>query len=229
MKTYVSNRDITVNVPFETDGEPFVPDAGSLVYSLTAPDGTALVSSQAISTTDTSVNITVPSIHNVMSAALSELRFIEVSGRNANRPFEITLAYRLTPRILMTVSPDAVRGFLGVDAGELPDRDIDLIDAFLELAEQVSNPLTLISQDTEAGRNFNKAVVYKTVLNILPSLPQRLSKSETDGTSKVDRFNIDFADLEREARNRLASALGAETVTRTLVQFTTRPDPLTGA
>lgn len=211
MLTYTQGEIATVAVPFTRDGEPFVPDAGTVSWTLRGTDGTVMTGyvDQPLTTTDTTVLIEVPSLANSVSLTKRfEKRFLVVKGLVDGDPFQIQTAYQLTAWLNHTVTPDAVRSFVGTDTGELADIDIDIVGAYFEIADMVGEArLTeALSSGLAAEAIANKAIKGQAVLNALPGLRQRMAKRNEDGTLKVERFAIDFDALAADAGRLVAAA-----------------------
>lgn len=237
MQSFLAGQDVTVAVVLTHRGEPFVPDNNTVQWELRGHDGSVLSPKSSLGgVQDTTANITVGAVHNTLAADRTlEKRTLIVSGTRDNQAFTVQQPYRLTDFLNMSATPAQVRTFIGLDEGELPDEDIDLIAAYFDVADlsSLDRLQQALGSDGSAERAANRAIVAQAVLNLLPSLPARLSKKETDGASAVERFQIDFNDLERKAiraRNKgLVPLQTQETPTRTLVAFTQRPDPISGA
>lgn len=81
-------------------------------------------------------------------------------------------------------------------------------------------------------RQANDAILARTVLNLLPSLPLRLAQSESNGVFQVARPKIDLVELERRARGIYADAVDVlsarVTEDPTIFLVVTTVDPITG-
>lgn len=201
MRTFHAGDAIMITVPLTRDGEPFVGDAG-MTWSLRDQDGLLMpaYTDQPIISTDSSVKITIPALANTISApSVFEQRSLIIKGEVGGVPFQIIRVYRITPWLNIGVIEDDIRGFIGIDAGELPDQDIDIVAAYLKLASIYAGlPAALVS-GTQDQQRANAAIKGQTVLDLLPSLPARVSKKADDGSAKVERFTIDFNQLALDA------------------------------
>ena len=185
---------------------------------------TGVVNTQAL------IQVSSPNT-DITSGAASEKRTIIATGLVDGNPFQILHPFLLVPFQNHGVVPADVRKFIGCDEGELPDDEVDLTGAYLDLAEKMT--LTLLDAGTITyPRSVDQAVLAQAVLNLMPSLPIRISKSESDGTSKVERFPIDLNLVANRAMALLSSAsniiTSTDATTRTLIALTTRTDPITG-
>ena len=231
MNTFLTGQDITVAVPLVRDGEPFVADGSTIHWSLRDHDGSEEVAATTlVGVTDSTAYIVVGSSHNALSGGRkAEKRTLLVTGTVGTKPFLIQHVYRITEFLNLGVTESDVRAFLGVDNGELSDDHIDLVSAYLTLDGTIDLATELAGDN---HRYAEQAIVAQAVLDLIPSLNQRISKVETDGTNSVTRFALDIADIEMRARAQLSHALtnlSAETPTTFApVRFTVRTDPLTG-
>lgn len=210
MRTFEAGRDVTIPVNLTYNGQPAVPDAGTAVLYVSAPGGETLYT-EALTTgpTDVTVLATIPAEHNTITTSFSR-RVVRVTAQRGGIPFEAVTMYRLTPQILYTVQPKDVRSFLGVNEGELPDEDVDLSGAYLKLEFDIGRDklVAALTSGEEAELRANDAILYSTVLEIIPSLANRVAQEETDGALSFKRNSRkDFAELKKAAEDRLSTAL----------------------
>lgn len=204
MLTFVQGEDLTITVPLTRDGEPFVADAGSVRWSLRDHTGQTVLTNQTLpDTEDTALRIPVAASNNNISGVRQfEKRSITVRGTVDDEAFVLGVQYRLTAWLNHSVSCDAVRAFIGTDAGELPDSEIDLVAAYFEIQDVIGE--TALTEALDSGLRLeqiaNDAIKARAVLAVLPGMQARMSKREEDGTMKVERFAIDFDKLAAEAQ-----------------------------
>jgi len=225
MQTFLASEDITLIVPFRRDGEPFVADTGTTTYEVRGQDGTLLDSgSVTVGPADVAAAVEVPAASNAISTRF-EKRTVIVRGLTGGRPFQARGQYRLTPWMNMSATNDDVRAFIGVGAGELPDTVIDLVDAFLQLEERTTQATleAALASGTSLEIKANDGIVAQAVLNLIPSLHQRISLKESDGPASAQREKIDIAGLRRRASDVLSEAVtavsGRTVAEQTLVAF----------
>lgn len=205
MLTFHAGQSTVVAVPLTRDGEPFLADAGAK-WTLRDHAGLpmpAYTDQVVADVSDTTLVLNVPALaQTIDSSRLFEKRFLVVSGTTDGTPFETTLVYRIIAWLNYSVTVDDVRSFIGIDAGELGDNDIDLVAAYMELAATAGKDTlaTALSAGTRVEELANKAIKGLAVLACLPGLRQRISKKAEDGSMKVERFTVDFDRLEADAR-----------------------------
>lgn len=235
MRTFEAGKDVTLPVSLTYNGQPAVPDIGTAVLSVTAPTGEILYTKDLTTgATDVVVVVTVPAEHNQISTAFSR-RIVRISAERGGIPFDSVTMYRLVPTILYTVRPADVRAFLGINEGELPDEDVDLAAAHLNLEFEISRATmsaALVSGDVTEMR-ANEAILYRAALDIIPSLANRVAQEESDGALTFRRnTRKDFSELKKAAEDRLSAALAAINPTidpgYAILITTTDADPVTG-
>lgn len=238
MRSFLAGHDVTLVVPLNLNGEPFIPDSGSVKWTLRDSAGQAVpaYTDQPVTMPagGTEAVILIPAAANALGTGRFTKRTVVLTATKTLRPVFINVAYRLTPWLNTTVTPDRVRAFIGVDNGELPDDDVDIVTAYFDVEDELTEPTltAALSADNADERAANDAILAQTVLNLLPSLPLRLSQSESNGVFQVQRPKIDLAELERRASGLLADAL--DTVSARIVAdpdillVVTTVDPITG-
>ncbi|MBN9548148.1 MAG: hypothetical protein J0H31_04495 [Alphaproteobacteria bacterium] len=235
MRTFEAGRDVTIPVNLTYNGQPAVPDSGTAVLSVSAPSGDVLLTEDLTTgPTDVVIVVTIPAVHNQITTSFSR-RVVRITAERGGIPFDAVTMYRLTPQILYTVTPKDVRGFLGVNEGELPDEDVDLAGAYLNLEFEIGrDTLTAaLTSGEEAELRANDAVLYSTVLDLIPSLANRVAQEETDGALSFKRnARKDFAELKKSAEDRLSAALAIINPVvdpgYAILITTTDADPITG-
>lgn len=207
-----------VRVDFLDPDGTLIPDAGSVTYTVRGTDGTILIGPAAIVTTasDTGVSISVPGVNNTIANNRQfEKRTVLVSMTSGLHPYNYRATYRVIPFINMTVTSDDVRMFCGASVDEITDDDIDLTQAYFQVAAQVqllnvyASLDTALSSGTVTEMFANEAILGTTVLNLLPGLMGRLPINRKDGVSQFQRAPIDFKQLEIDAADLVARGTAA--------------------
>lgn len=236
---YVAGADVPLTVPFRRNGEPFVPDVGSVKWTLRDAAGAAVVAYTDVAvtttTTTTSINLTVPAAQNGLTGRF-EKRTVVISGtRNSGTPFSFNVPYRIHPWLNHTVTPDDVRNFIGVGTDELPDDTIDILSAYIQL-ESSATQAVLDAAFIAGGVSelkANKALVGRCVLDALPALRQRLLVLKADGPLRAQRDKLDLDKIEELARAAITEVAGGTggtfDATDSFFQVVIRTDPFTGA
>lgn len=220
------------------DGQPVIPDANSLSYSVFGHDGAVLAGLQdvAMATGNATIMVPVPGSAHAVGPGLSfERRKVIVSYQVTGQTRMEVLRYRVTPEPVWSVTMEDIRSWIGVRKDELEDGAIDLYEVYLELRE-LMNPGMLdaaLGSGTRLEMVANEALKMLAVLRILPSLKNRMAQSESNGIIAYERPMIsDFDLLAATAQGRLSSAMallsGVSPGSMNFVLTTTNSDPVTG-
>jgi hypothetical protein len=235
----LAGEDVSIRVAF-TDGlDPFVPDDGSASYSIRGNDGVLIEDYIDVpittSSLTTAVTLTVPAELNDITASI-EVRTLVVKALRLGNQWTRSYHVRLTEYQPHWIEPRDVRDYLGVNPQELPDNEIDLTKSYLELAELVGASVlsTALTSGGIAAVRANDLVLYKTVLDLFPSLELRIVQSETNGEKEYARLSKLTLDKLRQATADRFGALVAILAGTTVVQseiflLSTQIDPFTNA
>lgn len=238
MQTFLAGEDIAVQLPLRINGEPIIPDQGSVKFTLRDNAGQVLLSKQDVTmgAASTEASYTIPAVYNALGAGRFSTRTAIVEFTKSGRPVSVKLSYRLAPWLNTTVTPDDVRAFIGVDSGELPDSVIDITDAYLAVEGVVGETAltTALAGADQTQLRANDLILARAVLLQLPGLPLRLSQNESNGVFSAQRPKIDLALLEARALALYGEALGLIVVTNEsdridFLVVAISPDPFTGA
>lgn len=241
MRTAIEGRSFTVQVEFEVDDAFVSPDDGSVSYTISDNAGADMASHTDVALTvpdgATSVVLEVPQAANTIAAGKSfEFRTVTVRFTLDGMIHYLPIHYRVAKQPVYSAQPKAVRGYMGVDASELPDDEIDLFSAYLAVADRVGASVLLqkLQTGTLEAFNANKAIVLEAVKALAPSMPLRIAQSQRSDGSAFNRYaNMDWERLARNASFELGGLLKelsgeADTVPELLV-VSTPVDPITGA
>lgn len=236
MRTFVAGKDVTLPVPLTYNGQPAVPDSGTAVLHVLGPDGSEVYTQNLMTgPTDAVIVVTVPAANNAITTSFSR-RTVMISAERAGIPFESIVVYRLVPAINYTVTPADVRGFLGVNENELPDQDVDLTAALMDLEFNFTRATmtTALTSGEEAEVRANEAILYTAVLKLIPSLANRVAQEESDGALSFKRNSRkDFTEIRLAAQAGLSAAIAVISPVIDpgfAVLITTQDaDPITGA
>lgn len=240
MRTYLAATDITLVIPLRLNGEPFIPDTGTVKYTLRDGAGAVMAGFEDITVSmgvaDTEAVIVVAAAQNALGSGRFAKRTLVVKASKATRPVTFQETYRLTSWLNTTVSPQDIRNFIGIGPGELPDDAIDIVTAYFDVEDEVTEAILtekLAGADADE-RSANNAILAKSVLNLIPSLQLRITQSESNGVFQATRPKINIAELEMRAQALYSDAVDAfasrlEITGDILVTAVLSPDPITGA
>lgn len=231
----------TVRLPlrFTRGLDPLIPDVGSVTYSLYDHTGNALITDEELTTTATTFQTTVEiaAEHNTIAANRRFERRRLVASYTVNGAAEQTVVvYRVIPVMNHMVTPHQIRNFIGLTSVELPDEDIDLAVAYFKIEDLIGAETleTNLVSGTISEISANTAICMQAVLDVIPSLKQRIAEQEKNGTKQFTRGKItDFEQLRQDAEAQLAAALDSLTTgistEQALIVVTQDIDPITGA
>jgi hypothetical protein len=238
---YLTGSGLNLPFRFERDGEPVVPTAGSVTYTVRSHTGTPFPGWEGVPlnvpTNESSVSIQIPAALNETALRI-EKRFITVAYDLAGMSQQKTFTYRLIPFLTHTVNRDQVRAQLGgISAADLPDHEIDLVSAYFQIEDRLNaDTLTAaLVAGTLREITANNAILWQATLDVLPSVKLRINQKEMDGAISIERGDVTamLDQLETEIRQKLYAAInnlsGRVQERFSLVTFSTRPDPVTGA
>lgn len=242
MQDFLSDSAVSVTFRYGDDKQPSIPDATTAKYSVYDHSGQVISALQDIPiTTGPSTfqsTISIAAIYNEIDTLRSfERRTVLISWKTGGTSYSKTIRYRLLPMALHTVTPEAVRAFIGINPNELPDGDIDLYGAYLLTTADVDQVVLdeALTSGTINEMYANDAITMQAVLAVIPSLQARVAQSEKNGIMGYDRLKIvDFSALFAAAMARYQTALGIildEDATLgdfTLIVVTQDADPFTG-
>jgi hypothetical protein len=191
------------------DGQFVEPDAGSVSVTLRGNDGSILdgIISSAVSGTQVTV-ITTADQNALADDKLFETRYIHLNYTVNEVPSTARQVYRIHRFIPHTVETDNVRALVGAEFEELPDSAIDVTASYFTLLNSFGEKLPqALARSDAACLAANSAIALQSAIELCPSMPSRLLKSEKADTSAYERSTIDFAKLEADLRGKLADAL----------------------
>lgn len=169
-----------------------VPDEGTVSFSLYNRAG-GLITGPVELTPEaqaTGVSISIPgTVNALISGDMFDQRTVALSWIADGRSGIALHRYRIIPLPLYTATANTVRGVIGIAADELPDADIDLWAAYLIALQRVGAALdAALMAPGYSNVVANRIVAYTAVEQLLPSLPQRMLKTKSDGSLQVERL-----------------------------------------
>lgn len=238
MSYALADEAVSVLINFRNAGQPVIPTTNSVSYVVRDNSGVVIsgIGTVQVATgpADTSITIVIPSEYTSAPNGL-EKRTVQVTWSLNGNPRKEFHTVWLHPYLNISATPDHVRSFIGLNATELPDEEIDIVGAYYRLANDLSLA-TVEAATAETGptaQYIDQAIVATAVLEVLPSVQLRVAQKMSDGAVGFDRLSkIDFSEIKKKAIDRLEKAKEAlsleDEVTPTLVSFGTRTDAITG-
>lgn len=182
-----------------------------LTYTLYNQDGDVVLTNDvAISVGQVSYLVEIPGAENVMTKPAFEQMKLEWEYTTASEAITDSIHYTLRAPIGFPVTEDGVRRLLGVDKGELPDDEINLFEAHLQLKSQLTDETVLIPYIDAGSYDSYKitiAIEAMAALNVFANLQIRLPKKYDSGTSAWERWTtIDWGLLHANLLARVSDA-----------------------
>lgn len=239
MLHFIAGHDVSLSLPFKVGGEFVVPDVGSAKYTLRDQAGNPVEGQIDFPiTTDestTSASITLPASVNEIGSDDLQKRSVEYSWKVGGQAYRAVVHYLLTAWLNFTTEPQDVRAYIGCDFTELPDEDIDLARAYLDICDKVTKSVfdAELARADNRGLKASRAVCLKAVLNVIPSLQLRVAVMQRSDANQFRRLSrLDLEELGRQADAELSQILSTMTSEPSssiaYVSVTTPPDPVTG-
>jgi hypothetical protein len=229
----------SIRVDFTTPTGMLIPDPDTTVYSLFDQSGQYLVADVAANPDPgaTGVNIFLASDkHLIGGGRRFEKRTLWLRWRTGGKSFTTRVQYRIVPLVNYTASATDVRTFLGLNEDELTDEEVDLFAAYLAVEEDAAKDRldAALASGTRLEQLANKAIVAQAVIDLIPSLQNRVLMATADGPNRFERFRTapDFDRFLRDAAALRSQALtaitGIATTQPSVLLFAEPTDPITG-
>lgn len=211
MQYTYKDEDFVYAFDFQINGTFIYPDDGIFTYKVRAKNGTILFQGEQqleqqvyndgeneIITYADSAAFTIPAEYNTMESEYFDSRIVEISYQYNGKPQLIRDSYRITDFYYFSASPKDVRDYYGLNAGELPDEDIDLNDVYFQLLKKHGDTfLDALNGGGVGSIRANRLIVLKGVVQVFSSVRLRVNQEENDGSSKWMRYlnKINWDDL----------------------------------
>lgn len=195
---WTADEDISFPINYTVDGEFVVPT--SAWATVRDHVGTVMTGLQdvALSTDSTSTSLTIPAVNNTLPLGkIHENRYVVVTFLHGGQHHKRELSYKIRPFVTLTATTDDVRRELGLDPGELPDAEIDLYWAYLQLNETYAIQTAMVAGD-QTTLAANQAVAVKAAVDVMGSLAFRVAikmKAENSSAERMSEFDPDVIRL----------------------------------
>lgn len=188
-----ADDDAQVLINFVVDGVFVVPTAAwATVRDNT---GSVLIASEALTIDGTTATLTVPGANNSLaSGADTSNRYVNVYFNSNGRQYRQDLNYRVMSFLPITTGYDDVRAVLGLENSELPDTEIDIPQAYLELKREYGDLFTeALTAETVLNGIANRAIAIKAAIEVSYSLELRTGikfSSEEQTFQRMSEINF---------------------------------------
>jgi hypothetical protein len=207
MDVYVG-EDASLEFEFKVDGEFVSPDTASFTVRDNAGAAIPSLTNVPIALVDaeTEAVVDVPLANNTVAGGkVFEARTVEVKFTYQGDTFRLRQSYRVLPWLNYTGTAADVRRELGVLDHEISDSDVDLVAAYIQVRNRVTDAVLVaaLSAGDLTTIAANQAVVCKAALNLIPALQLRAAQMQGDDNQKFQRVaKLDFDKLEDQLTDR---------------------------
>lgn len=201
MKNFLSGQDLSIEVLFEQDLDPVVPDVASVTYDLYDNGGSKIATAVAVTTTTATTSVAIPIVGglNTKAGGLAfEMRKLVVNWLLNGASNSTEISYRLISSTPMAVSAQSARSLVGMSKDELPDDDLDMYGAYVEVQADIGAGVvaTALSAGDKTTLAVNRMIAVRSLINVLGSIQMRALVQDKSNTAQVSRFdNVDFVAL----------------------------------
>lgn len=203
MRYTYKDEDFVYDFDFKVNGNFVTPDGGTYEYKVRDTSGNILYSGsyspeiskndkkpEEVAPTPDSGSFVVPAAYNSLGEGnLFDTRIVEIRFSVNDKPQIIKDSYRITDFYYFSATPKDVRDYYGLNSGELPDEDIDLVEIYLQLVQKHGDTFTnALKTAGVANIRANRLIVLKSVVQNFSSVRLRVNQEENDGSSKFIRY-----------------------------------------
>lgn len=204
MRYVIPGKDVSVLVEFlEEGGEFVIPDTGSLKLSVRGMDGTPFPGYDEKPIPDygtSTATLVIPASLNSKAPGLNfENRYVVVDYTCDQKPQTVSSIYRLADFQPITAKPSDVRAVFGARLNEIPDSDIDLLGTYFQLLYDYPSTFEgMLTYSPTSAELTNRAVVLKTALMLVSSMPMRILKQEALNNASQTRSRTDWVQFQAD-------------------------------
>ena len=206
-----AGEDVNFPIEFIVSGEFVIPDSGvATVRDMGGTPITGLIDIP-LAVDSTSTTLTIPGVENTVGVGSTfEVRYVTVRFAVGNKTYYRNFSYRVVPFIPLTTTPEDVRRELGLDSTELPDKDIDVLAAYIQLRVEYGQTIEdALTEGTEKTLAVNKAVGVQAALELINSLVFRAAVKIKAEDSAIERMSdFDVNEIRIRLGQRLSKLLG---------------------
>lgn len=213
METFIANKNVILGIDLIVGGNFVKPDEGFGVrYTLLGNDFSPMedytdvdVDSESYGT---SISLVIPKEANEISDVY-EVRTVVLDFVVEGKRVYLKKQYRLSEVPAHLVTTDQVRTIFGLNDSDIPDDLIDVDSSYFKLLMEYPEIESWFKSGGLKAIKANRILALSSALSFATALPLLTVASETDGTSKMVRFEkgMDFAKQISDARTELGELL----------------------
>lgn len=231
-------KAVTLRFDLQDSTGALPPVDNSCTYTLFDHAGSVLEGPTLVTTTTATSSVSIPldaSNQTISGTKRFEKRLVRLEWLSDGDTHSRSKSYRVIPLLNTSVTPDTVRGLIGLNIDELMDDEIDIVSAYFNVEDEVSKAVldAVIQDGTVKELGAEKAIAAQAALQVLPGLPLRAAVSVSDGVETFQRFTgANFERIEAAIRGirtaGINTLLEVEEAISLGVAFASRTDPITG-
>lgn len=232
---WTAGEDVTLSVDYIVDGAYVIPESAQA--SVRDNSGALIVGmvDVPLAVDSTTTELSIPGQHNIIDPNKDfERRYISLSFLHEGKRYQKVMQYELQEFLPISADAQSVRRTLGLDPLELPDADVNIRAAYLNLVETYGDPIVeaLTTGDVKTIA-VNKAITLSAAMELLNSLPFRVAikmKAEDSSVERMSDFDIGKMRIQlgQEMSYALDLVLDTSTGGSAILVLTSPTDAITG-
>ncbi len=206
MRKYLAPNDShKITIPLIVGAEYATPTAdGKLIVRISGVDTTSVVPMSE--TTEMEITINTP------PAVAGQLRLVNYMFTIPTTigQFQVRETLGVVDLLDIPTTADEVRNFLGLNASDLEDENVDYIDYYLKYYGTLKPEFHVQRESNEyLSKRFGDLIALSAALDILPTLVTRLDKKRATENGEVTRLGDakDLLNLKAALEDKLAGIL----------------------
>lgn len=226
-------------IKFIVDGELVTPTSATITVKDNNETVVQSINDTALTIPHEATSMTYSIPANANAKTLDyEIRFVTVKFVYNSVTYKIEDYYVIEDSLKLPITKSEVRSLVAMSEAELPDSDIDLINA-KNFVQALIDPTisTLISSGSSKIPKLSRAIIIQAAMNAIETIELRVFQSEQADNTLYKRFaSIDFAALIQSFKLEFQKLIldindagTEEAVSVTLFIVQTGTDPVTGA
>jgi hypothetical protein len=211
----IENEEAIITIDLVFDGQFVTADNSEYSYKVIDNQGNVINEETTVTIPDElpqdKVAIVIEAADNVLNDnSLFEDRYVIVKFLHNGGQVRLRKHLRLIREPYFTASVKDVRNIYGINAGELPDDDLDMTEVYLSMLAALGDSFSeALKSGGRANFRANRALALQAALGIFSSLRLRVAESEKSGTNTFLRNlrNISWDGLKAELENELSGLI----------------------
>lgn len=209
------NTAYSITLDLIVDGEYAAFDVGTTTYTIRNNDGVEISGYVDIAETtivgQNRVTLEIPSdIHTITGDKTFEKRTVVLKTKHNSKPYTIHQSYYVTNYLNYVVTPSEVIALIGIRDGEILQQEVDLVAAYLRVADVVGAALivTALASGTITQLKANDAIRAQAAIDLCRTIELRALKKLGSDSLSYTRFDgINFDKIRSNLTSFLRSSI----------------------